>query len=273
MKSKGAFTLIELLVVIAIIAILAAILFPVFAQAKEAAKKSACLSQAKQTGISSALYTGDYDNMMVPFCYGIEGPNVSSPRGWGDGYGLMYWQQTLQPYMKSYELLVCPSKDYTIAYYGAWIDGKGPDPGSTETTPKGMLRVSWSWNAIGVDQWPYAPKVDASFNTAGQTGYVAAPYSYWYASPVSESAVARPADAIWLTEGIWPDAGDDSLTDYGWKLMRPTNPYTTSSSGMRFKGHRVRGRHTDGFNAIFGDTHAKYQRWGSTKPSMWAIQD
>jgi prepilin-type N-terminal cleavage/methylation domain-containing protein len=64
---KKAFTLIELLVVIAIIAILAAILFPVFAQAKEAAKKTACLSNARQIGISLKLYLGDYDDAMPIF--------------------------------------------------------------------------------------------------------------------------------------------------------------------------------------------------------------
>ncbi len=64
---KKAFTLIELLVVIAIIAILAAILFPVFAQAKEAAKKTACLSNARQIGISLKLYIGDYDDTMPIF--------------------------------------------------------------------------------------------------------------------------------------------------------------------------------------------------------------
>jgi prepilin-type N-terminal cleavage/methylation domain-containing protein len=62
MKNRTAFTLIELLVVIAIIAILAAILFPVFAQAKESAKKSTCLSNAKQLGTATYLYFGDNDD-------------------------------------------------------------------------------------------------------------------------------------------------------------------------------------------------------------------
>ena len=77
MKSQSkAFTLIELLVVIAIIAILAAILFPVFAQAKEAAKKASCLSNMKQQGTATILYSGDYDDL----------PPMAFPKVVGDGY-------------------------------------------------------------------------------------------------------------------------------------------------------------------------------------------
>lgn len=81
-RSSRAFTLIELLVVIAIIAILAAILFPVFAQAKAAAKKTQCLSNTKQIGTGSMLYAGDYDDAVMPYSMiadgqaGVEGDRV-----------------------------------------------------------------------------------------------------------------------------------------------------------------------------------------------------
>lgn len=95
---KRAFTLIELLVVIAIIAILAAILFPVFAQAKAAAKKSASLSNVKQIATAMHLYVGDYDDM-TPSTY------IQFVGGGVDVY------QTMQPYIKNMDIFFSPSWD------------------------------------------------------------------------------------------------------------------------------------------------------------------
>lgn len=265
---KRAFTLIELLVVIAIIAILAAILFPVFAQAKEAAKKTACLSQAKQTGLSAMMYATDNDDMWVPYSYGLEGDFVTSP-GWGDGYGLMYWNMNLYPYMKNYDLLVCPTKDYTNNSYAAFINGKQPDP--PNVAGQGQLRVSWCWNAIA--EWTEATKVTPGFVTTGKTGFVNAPFDYWEASPVSGSAIEDTAGSLWLTEGVWSDIGSDYDSDYGVKLnLSEANQYWRSSTGQRFKGRRVRARHTGAFNSVYGDGHSKNVKWGSSTPAMWTIQ-
>ena len=72
----GAFTLIELLVVIAIIAILAAILFPVFAQARESARKTTCLSNLKQLGLGMIMYSTDYDEQAVPWNLRLNNKNL-----------------------------------------------------------------------------------------------------------------------------------------------------------------------------------------------------
>jgi prepilin-type N-terminal cleavage/methylation domain-containing protein/prepilin-type processing-associated H-X9-DG protein len=97
---KKAFTLIELLVVIAIIAILAAILFPVFAQAKEAAKKTADLSNVKQMGTSQAIYLSDVDDVYMPAYY--YNNDLDATRGY------THWSGMLQPYTKNLQIFVSP---------------------------------------------------------------------------------------------------------------------------------------------------------------------
>jgi prepilin-type N-terminal cleavage/methylation domain-containing protein/prepilin-type processing-associated H-X9-DG protein len=98
MKSSKAFTLIELLVVIAIIAILAAILFPVFAQAKEAAKKTHCLSNVKQIGTGFAMYLADVDDTLPWAAYWDYSPGA----GWATAAGGMHeWSEVILPYIKN----------------------------------------------------------------------------------------------------------------------------------------------------------------------------
>ncbi len=98
-RERQAFTLIELLVVIAIIAILAAILFPVFAKAREKARQSSCQSNFKQIGLGILQYAQDYDERL-PANYVYESPGSND---------LLWWDDLIQPYMKNYQLLKCPS--------------------------------------------------------------------------------------------------------------------------------------------------------------------
>jgi len=110
-----AFTLIELLVVIAIIAILAAILFPVFAQARESARKTSCLSNAKQIGLACIMYAQDYDETLPET--GWDGP-CSSPTPGSNGYhavgdayfsGVFSFPIASHPYIKTWQIFQCPS--------------------------------------------------------------------------------------------------------------------------------------------------------------------
>ncbi len=114
-KRQNAFTLIELLVVIAIIAILAAILFPVFAQAKDAAKKTSDLSNLKQIALGQLMYAGDFEDSFTLIVRPADNNN-----GW------VTWVDAIQPYIKNYQVMHSPRPApiiyqpwYNIKHYGA----------------------------------------------------------------------------------------------------------------------------------------------------------
>lgn len=112
---RKAFTLIELLVVIAIIAILAAILFPVFARARENARRASCQSNEKQIGLGVLQYTQDYDER-YPFQDGSDGVAISTPMGSGAALSI---PDKLQTYIKSEQIWKCPSvkADGRVSYH------------------------------------------------------------------------------------------------------------------------------------------------------------
>jgi len=128
---KG-FTLIELLVVIAIIAILAAILFPVFAKAREKARQSSCLSNVKQIGLAMMQYAQDYDERTVLAAMYWSAPNYYT------------WMYLMQPYVKNSQIFTCPSSSAT---------GWNGSLNTTQVTGYGLFRVL-SGAALGNIQSP-----------------------------------------------------------------------------------------------------------------------
>jgi prepilin-type N-terminal cleavage/methylation domain-containing protein/prepilin-type processing-associated H-X9-DG protein len=205
---KG-FTLIELLVVIAIIAILAAILFPVFAKAREKARQASCSSNLKQIGVACAMYSQDYDGLYVPKCLDRTGTDMGR-----------YWYYLIMPYMKNEQILLCPSR------------------------PWGRTKCTCS---AGEDR-PASPSYDMPCSSGGNSmGIIGAGRS--------ETSVVAPAETIYISD-IYCSATTMSTTAADGVVTRMS--YTTSK------------RHNDGYNAVYADGHAKWQK--EAKYGYWTIE-
>jgi len=182
-RRKG-FTLIELLVVIAIIAILAAILFPVFARAREAARQSSCLNNLRQWGTASQMYAQDYDGMFTP-PYKYQGPGGCAALDW--------WDDLLQPYVKNRQIAVCPSKKR--------VEGCG---NAANRWFNGTKVMSYAVNTIevwSVTGWSAAEKYGLRRpGTAGES--------------VNEAEIGDASGTIWLVDSDHQELWNEGSLDY-----------------------------------------------------------
>jgi prepilin-type N-terminal cleavage/methylation domain-containing protein/prepilin-type processing-associated H-X9-DG protein len=181
---KKGFTLIELLVVIAIIAILAAILFPVFARARENARRASCQSNLKQLGLGFLQYAQDYDERMVPV---VSTDGASFNQNWMTG---------LQPYIKSKEVFICPSdtnKNVTAnVYFGssaaAWHTSYGYNYNFTDN-PTWGVNTNITAKAAGAIGLPLSKMTNAATTVlatdTGGTPSTSTPPSEWQQKPTA----------------------------------------------------------------------------------------
>jgi prepilin-type N-terminal cleavage/methylation domain-containing protein len=186
-RFKRAFTLIELLVVIAIIAILAAILFPVFAQAREKARSASCLSNHKQISMSILMYAQDYDEVM-PLAYGYYPGfgwlweyvgnvpyNNACPGGiCGPNWTMAmteYWVNSTQPYTKNFQVFLCPSAAKPSAIGANVVPAGAPPNARTSYTYNGLLMA---YAQPGVTLPSQLPLVTESNGAAYFDGYCTA---------------------------------------------------------------------------------------------------
>jgi prepilin-type N-terminal cleavage/methylation domain-containing protein len=258
-RARG-FTLIELLVVIAIIAILAAILFPVFAQARESARKTSCLSNIKQTGTAQTMYSQDYDETYV--LYATFGDPLLRDNG------TVYrdyqpWTQKIQAYIKNKDAFLCPDQK---------------DLGTIIGSGNSAQKVLYSGYGMN---YGYLAKYTPGANTDPN------PFI-----PLSLAAVNKPAQVVFAMDSVGLDWSDTTHTSV-WLWIGPTvDPPDATFSANSFYGGGWGGtckdyttgydypgyggasfRHTSsgykpnapldgGANVIFCDNHAKFYKVG-----------
>lgn len=284
-RGKG-FTLIELLVVIAIIAILAAILFPVFAQAREKARAASCLSNTKQMGLAMMMYAQDNDEI---FCGSYSFPNTwnSCPQ--------FTWADLIQPYVKNVQLFSCPSGQFTYATDSGRL-GCAPIEQMYGTPALGSTARPWKLGYFFNEGYndntasKYCPNGDTDPLGCGCYQGMHAP-SCAYSPAVNDAvmdlgtsmaAIEEPANLIALFDGAtYSGSGESSNSGTAAAFRYPrdmdveVDGYGVSYVGSgtyinNVKVGRTAKRHTGTFNAIFSDGHSKALRKSS--PGMWTRQ-
>ena len=246
---RRAFTLIELLVVIAIIAILAAILFPVFAQARAKARQAACLSDAKQIGTGVMIYSQDYDDTMPGNQYGgLNGNNgfagQSQPLGFMGGNTIVgrNWARDIQPYIKNLQVYICPESQPRSQP----IPPDALNPPLHETEVAGGGNSSYVMNGIVANQ---------PLSVIPNPAEIFAVTEYAYQSRSAQCVPFRSAlNAATAASEPYPAA--------------PNSVYQGFAGPVHLNLHSSR----QGSNIMFADGHAKYTPKSGVTLKHWGVK-
>lgn len=237
-KSNSAFTLIELLVVIAIIAILAAILFPVFAQAREKARQTSCLSNTRQLGTAYVMYLQDYDENFPPHVSERTAPTGTPDTL--DARAPYTYKTKLEPYVKNKQLFKCPTAP-------AW---PAPGPGQWYTTDYGNNHNEANLVGASQRQW-YIDNPDFGYNDTTPLASVSFPAQFIVLGE------AGRASGLPSRGGMYPQP---------WAFNDANLPDNKQQS-------RFLPRHAGGGNLNYADGHAKWTKpektWRSYMDNDW----
>ena len=255
--TRRAFTLVELLVVIAIIAILAAMIFPVFSRVREAARKTSCISNLRNVGAAAMMYTQDYDEALLAWRNCPVTAQNGEARCASDGGVDSLWVTTLQPYVKSKQVFLCPSfieANTANAMDQSDCDGDGT-PGSGSG---GALPPTAYYSHYGMS-YPL-------ILNSGQCDTVGA------------SAYASFAGSGWTREGgayhFYTDTLSTIPTPSRTTYISDGASFAFQSSGGALVGNLFgcegRFRHVGGTNLMFVDGHAK---WVTDNPERHLAKD
>ena len=222
---KSAFTLIELLVVIAIIAILAAILFPVFARARENARRSSCTSNLKQIGLGVLQYVQDYDESMP-------GHNMAVQH--------QLWMDIIQPYIKSEQVFTCPSDSRPQAKY-RYTAGDY----ATETCRLNSAGVLANFKDVSYGS--YGASI-LSFDTGDQS---TPPFSVFDRHGLTNIArMQAPSTTFMIADSATPGNG-------GWEIASQFGPGNINTTASPRDMNNISERHLDTTNVLYADGHVK----------------
>ena len=242
-RRKG-FTLIELLVVIAIIAILAAILFPVFAKARESARRTSCLSNVKQLALGYLMYTQDYDEHVVwnnPDAMWDPTPTKDASYFW---YGRIY------PYIKNYGIFECPNDTRP---FDEVTGGDGTQWGTSIQLGTG-LKPRYFRCSYGANEYIGSPNGSGTGNACPNVLKLAA-------APEPASTMIF-AECAGLMGNDWDAQGTPPLGGPGWGWSRYMHANTSwgvwTDDWADFDKYEIYARHNNGSVYAFMDGHAKY---------------